>query len=147
MSNQDPQWTGKNEWRAHTNERGRKRLHARPPDCSRAQMHGIVRRWELVVHRHERFACRRIGSCANGNRSRANGNVLPADGNVSCADGNISRVDENGSCANGSRKSENFGKPSHSKLVQIRNLSYFLASTRNVDAKKHLKRPIRISFE
>ena len=36
---------------------------------------------------------------------------------------------------------------SHSKLVQIGRLRCFLASTRNVDAKKHLKRPIRTSFE
>ena len=36
---------------------------------------------------------------------------------------------------------------SHSKRVQIGRLRCFLASTGNVDAKKHLKRPIRTSFE
>ena len=35
----------------------------------------------------------------------------------------------------------------HSKLVQIGRLRCFLASTGNVDANKHLKRPIRTSFE
>ena len=36
---------------------------------------------------------------------------------------------------------------SHSKLVQIGRLRCVLASTGNVDAKNHLKRPIRTSFE
>ena len=36
---------------------------------------------------------------------------------------------------------------SHSKLVQIGRLRCFLASIENVDAKKHLKRPIQTSFE
>ena len=36
---------------------------------------------------------------------------------------------------------------SHSKLVRIGRLRYFLASTFPVNAKKHLKRPIWTSFE
>ena len=97
VSNQDPRWIGRNGGRAHTSECGRKRLYVRPSVCGRAQTHGIAHKWEQVARRRERFTRRRIGLCA--------------DGNVSCVDRNGLRTDACWSCADGSRKSKNFGRP------------------------------------
>ena len=102
--------------------------------CGRAQMGHVARRRVLVARRRKLVVQRRV-LVARRRKLVARGQVLVARRRVLVARRRVLKV----------RKL--WKVISHSRLVQIGHLRCFLASTRNVDFKKHLKRPIRPNFE